>query len=107
MAREHRQNAIQCLIIAVQRYRKIVKTRGWQMDTKLNRMALFCASLVPFVFAFTTAFIYGVEPITNNKGSLTGMTCTINIEENTVLSMVYSSLVGIITFLYLKTGPLR
>ena len=85
------------LIIAVQRYRKIVKPLGPQMDSKLNRMALIGAFFVSFVLAIPMVFVYGTEPITNNNGTFTGMQCIVLTEEHAVLSMVYSSLVGIIT----------
>ena len=88
------------LIIAVQRYRKIVKPLGRQMDTKQNRVALLSAFFFSFIFAFPTPFIYGTKPETKNNGTLIlGMRCTADTEENPVLSMVYSSLVGIITLI--------
>ena len=87
------------LIIAVQRYRKIVKPLGRQMDSKLNRIALLCAFLFSFVLACPTAFVYGTEYISSKNGSHIGMRCTINTEEYAVVSMIYSSLVGIITLI--------
>ena len=74
-----------------------MKPLGPQMESKLNRMALIGAFLVSFVLAFPMDFVYGTEPITNNNSTLTRMRCIVNTAEHAVLSMVYSSLVGIIT----------
>ena len=83
------------LIIAVQRYLKVIKPAGRQMDKKLSLIALLCAFVLSLILAVPTSLFYGSVPFKNDDGSLQGMKCTRIKEENKTGSIIYSSILGL------------
>ena len=84
------------LIIAVQRYLKVIKPAGRQMDKKLSLIALLCAFVLSLILAVPTSLFYGSVPFKNDDGSLQGMRCTRIKEEKKPGSIIYISVVGLI-----------
>ena len=59
------------LIIAVQRYLKVIKPAGRQMDKKLSLIALLCAFVLSLILAVPTSLFYGSVPFKNGRWIIT------------------------------------
>ena len=101
------------LIIAVQRYLKVIKRAGRQMDLKFNRVALLCAFVVSALMAAPTMIFYGAVPVLSRDGfSIQGMRCSIIDGDNKVWFIIYGSVLGllaimiiiILTGVYMRIG---
>ena len=100
------------LLIAVQRYLKVVTPSRRQMDLKFNRIALLCVLIVSAALAGPTPIFYGSVHVETIDGSIQGMRCTKIKGENKVGFLVYGSVLGLLattvimtlTGIYLRIG---
>ena len=100
------------LIIAVQRYLKVVKPVGRQMDVRINRIAMLGALCLAVIIAGPTTALYGSVPFPNKNGTIIGMRCSKIKGENKTGSILYGSVIGLIAItivasligIYLRVG---
>ena len=87
------------LIIAVQRYLKVVKPLGKQMDLKMNRISIALAFCLSFSLAVPTTLLYGSVPFQNRDNAVEGMRCSKEKDGNKIGSLIYSSVIGILALI--------
>ena len=84
------------LIIAVQRYLKVVKPLGKQMDLKMNRISMALALCLSLSLAVPTTLLYKSVPFQNRDNDIVGMRCSKEKDTNKIGSLVYSSVIGLL-----------
>ncbi|KAK3086817.1 hypothetical protein FSP39_023953 [Pinctada imbricata] len=100
------------LVIAVQRYLKVVRPFGRQMDKKLNRIALFLTIILSLLCALPTPLLYGSVPFPHAQENIVGRRCSKIKGGNRYFSIFYGSMLALIAItavtalivLYLKIG---
>ncbi|KAK3100447.1 hypothetical protein FSP39_020068 [Pinctada imbricata] len=98
--------------IAVQRYLKVVRPLGRQMDLKLNRIALSLVFIISLLCAIPPPILYGSVPFQHAQEDIVGRRCSKIKGEYKAFSLMYGGLTGIFTItsigaligIYLRIG---
>ena len=87
------------LLIAVQRYIKIVRPGNREMDLRTIRIVLFSLFCLSSIIAGAATTFYGSVPFSSKDKSVTGRRCSKIDDENKVGSIIYGSVLILLSVL--------